>query len=180
MANYRLVLAIFCSFLTIFGQTVFGHQGRGSVADTQKLGKAVGIVRMENGKAVCVKAAEGYSFISNEVPTCSDEQSEIALNLAQSGVPARTAWITHAGFAVAGCLIGAASAMGGMSLESGLSDDGRSSQTGAIVGPVAVGGFGSLVMAASGEPTGHILAGVGGLIVCGGIINYLVYSERNR
>lgn len=173
-------IVLFCSVFTILAQSALAHQGDRSLTEQTERRKVVGFVKTENDRPVCVKTLDGYAFIQNELPVCSDDQSEIVMGLAQSGAPIRTAWLSHAALVGAGCLMGAVSAMGGMSLESGLSSDNRGTHEGAITGPIVVGGTGAVLMAAAGEPTGHLVAGLTGLVACAGAFNYLLYSERKR
>lgn len=170
-------IMFFCSMMTILSHGVWAYNVDGSSENIQKSKKVVGVVRMDGNKAVCSMSIEGYEFSLGETPICDDDEAKMALEQAVTGEPTRTAWITHAGSAVMGCLVGTGATMFGYSFESGMSEDGRGSIVGGVAAPMGLVAI--IAPFAGSDLSGHGAALVSGIVVCAGGFNYLVYSERN-
>ncbi len=151
--------------------------------NSQPKSKVVAVVRVEDGQAKCVKYSDARmaEYSDLQLPVCANEgseaeQNQTALSFAQADGQIRTAFLSHLGMALGGCAMGV-----GMELAQEVINPyphiagAAFATTMAGIGGYTGGVFFSMVIGA--DPSGHVVAGVGGALVCGGAVTvgFIIY-----
>lgn len=177
----RFLMAAFCLASTITGPQSFAVGTDG--LQTHNKNKVVALVRFENNEAKCVQYTSRVQAekSASALPLCNmngveGDQNQAAMDTAIAGGQ-RTAFLSHVGMALFGCAVGVGGALAGASMENMIRDDASSVGAGAGVA-TAIGAGRYAILLLSSDPTGHLIAGVSGALVCGGGITYLFYSNR--
>lgn len=180
----RLIMASFCLASTISGPQALAVGSDGLNAN--KKNKVVALVRLENNEAKCVNYVRESDANNSrlQIPLCSNdglsgEQNLAAMDVAISGGQ-RTAWLTHAGAFVSGCVVGATSAIIGMPYLNQQTEDRIPEEYKMFVGLAGLTTLVSIPSTILIDTTGHALAGWSGLLLCGGGITYLIYSQQSE
>lgn len=179
----RFAIAIFCLVSSTLGPLAFAKRADFTHANQDQKSKVYAIVRVENDQVKCVQYAETVKGHS-QIPVCASEGEEAAQNqaamiLAKSHGKVRTAFLSHLGTLLGGCIYGTIGAMAGVGLQSQGSENGMGDEIGALIGTVVATAPALMIATITTDPTGHATVAAASALVCGLGIAYLVYDERS-
>ncbi len=179
-----LACLLFCG-LTFVNSSIAFAVGTNDFKDQPK-SQVVAVVRMEGDQAKCVKYSDDRmaAYLNLELPVCLNEgaeaeQNQMALSFAQADGKTRTAFLSYLGVALGGCIFGA-----GMELGQELINPYPSipQATFTTLFSTITGYYGGLAYSAAvvgADPSGHMLAGAGGAVVCGStvMVSFIIYRS---